>query len=230
VKGSISELCKDDLPPPGAQARDANDVEQSVELACWRRSATASRFIEQRLTDIKASLAAATSAKNHDAFDRIAREITKAMKMADEAEHMAGTARDTKASADAAPTRVAASPPIATAQAKDPAVEGLRESEHVTWPYALMVTILIVGGVYTLTRREPYVIKDEPYFRDALRVWSPLLGSESDFTVPREVKRFQNRARFYAMRLRNPAPPRRWYDKLVSRFESWEEKWQTQTR
>ena len=76
---------------------------------------------------------------------------------------------------------------------------------------------------------EPFVLKDEPYFRDALRVWSPLLGSESTFTVPREVKRFQNRARFYAMRLRNPAPRRHWYDRLVNSIEAWEERWQMRT-
>ena len=99
----------------------------------------------------------------------------------------------------------------------------------MTWPYALMLAILLPTALYALTRREPYVIKDEPYFRDALRVWSPLLGSESAFTVPREVKRFQNRARFYAMRLRNPAPRGHWYDRLVNWIEAWEEKWQMRT-
>ena len=207
--------------------RDANDVDQSIELACWRRSANATRSVEQRLNEIKASLAAAGTAKSHDAFDRIARELAKAKKLADEAEQISGTVRDATAVATA--TTVASSAPTATAQARDPATEGARQSEHVTWPYLLMIAILIPAAVYALTRREPYVLKDEPYFRDALRVWSPLLGSESAFTVPREVKRFQNRARFYAMRLRNPAPQRRWYDRLVRWLERGEETWQTRT-
>jgi hypothetical protein len=90
-----------------------------------------------------------------------------------------------------------------------------------------MLAILFPAAFYALTRREPYVLKDEPYFRDALRVWSPLLGSDSAFTVPREVKRFQNRARFYAM-LREPKPRARWHDRLVNWIERREGLWQTQ--
>src|SRR4030095_11910387 len=63
VKGPISELCKEKL-SSAAQTADANDVDQSLELTCWRASANASRAVEQRLTEIRASLAAATSARN----------------------------------------------------------------------------------------------------------------------------------------------------------------------
>jgi hypothetical protein len=45
-------------------------------------------------------------------------------------------------------------------------------------PHLLMIAILIPAAFYALTRREPYVLRDEPYFRDARRVWSPLLGRD----------------------------------------------------
>jgi hypothetical protein len=43
-----------------------------------------------------------------------------------------------------------------------------------------------------------------------MELWAPVITAERDLAAPREVKRFENKARYFAMRLRPPAERRSW--------------------
>jgi hypothetical protein len=192
-------------------------LEDSDELYCWRQSAGASRAVEEQLSQIKGSLASALAARSHDSFDRVARELTKAQKAAEAAEQLSGVMRTLPASA-ATIAPGASSPGTRTSPSED-AAGTPRKTEHDVFAYWMLYILLAWAALRALTRRDPYLLKDQPYFLDALRIWSPLLGTQSMFSVPREVKRFQNRARFYAMRLRKPAARLGWLSRIADRLD-----------
>jgi photosystem II stability/assembly factor-like uncharacterized protein len=62
-------------------------------------------------------------------------------------------------------------------------------------PFVLLLVWLFVRG-------ERYLIVDRPSFRVALNLWCALLAADPDRATPRELRRFENMARYFAMRLR----------------------------
>ena len=160
----------------------------------------------------------ANAAKRRDAFGRINDEFDRAKKASNAALASAKVSR-------AAPPKPEAGAPRAPVSDKDSLDRTSREgafAEYVAYhaspnhaPAGLVLGAILLCGVLFLFRREPYEIQDDPNFRAALGVWHKLLGQDADFSVPREVKRFQNRARYYAMRLRPNDAQRRWFDRVV---------------
>jgi hypothetical protein len=68
---------------------------------------------------------------------------------------------------------------------------------------------LLLFAAFFILRRDPYQIRDGEPFKMALDLWHPLLAMREDLATAREIRRFENRARYYAMRLRPPPPPRK---------------------
>ena len=69
------------------------------------------------------------------------------------------------------------------------------------WPVALVLApLLVIGGA--IARRSRQEIVDTPGFVKALEILSPLLLSKAHGDIPREIRRFENLARYVAMQLR----------------------------
>src|SRR5262249_500478 len=64
----------------------------------------------------------------------------------------------------------------------------------------LLVALALLFGVAALARRERRIVQDSPAFASALRCVKPLLSSIN--ATPRAIKRYQNRMRYLAARLR----------------------------
>lgn len=73
---------------------------------------------------------------------------------------------------------------------------------------AIALVVIFIG---VLTRPEP-VVRDSRTFRIALEAWSPVIGARGG--TPRQIKRFLNRLRFYAMRQRTYAEPQSLSERL----------------
>ena len=207
---ALAQSARPKKPPPPVA------LEDSDELFCWREGAAASRAVEAQLTQIRGALAAALAARSRDSFDRVAQELTKAQKAAESAEQLAGVMRTLPVSL---PPAAVASTGNSTAgtPATERANRAPRTTERAMAAYVFLFVLLAWAAVYAMTRRESYALSDQPHFQSALRIWSPLLETQKMFAVPRETKRFQNRARFYAMRLRNPIG----HPGLLSRVGAW---------
>jgi hypothetical protein len=71
------------------------------------------------------------------------------------------------------------------------------------WAYVLVLLILFLLPIAWLTRRfsEEAIVDDSPSFREALSIWDDLIAARRQ--TPRAIKRFMNRLRFLAMRVRD---------------------------
>jgi hypothetical protein len=65
----------------------------------------------------------------------------------------------------------------------------------------LPLLLVLATAIYVLSRQRREVIEDSPAFEKARRIWSALVIRRS--RNPREIKRFNNRVRYFAMRLAN---------------------------
>jgi hypothetical protein len=84
-----------------------------------------------------------------------------------------------------------------------PAVRLSRIGSIPGWLLVFIVLAALCVPVALLGRRlfTETVVDDSPHFREALRIWGPLIALRR--RTPRAVKRFMNRLRFLAMRLRD---------------------------
>ncbi|HKY30926.1 MAG TPA: hypothetical protein VJV23_00180 [Candidatus Polarisedimenticolia bacterium] len=71
--------------------------------------------------------------------------------------------------------------------------------------------MLLAAGAWALSLKPGAVLSDSPKFKEALRIWHPVVRARS--RAPRSIKRFLNRVRYYAMRqggdVPDPAPSSR---------------------
>jgi photosystem II stability/assembly factor-like uncharacterized protein len=83
-----------------------------------------------------------------------------------------------------------------------PAVLEAGQTARPLWMLPLSL-LLVLGGllVYALLRSLDAVVRDSEAFNQALNIWKRLVIAKS--ANPREIKRFQNRVRYFAMRLRD---------------------------
>jgi hypothetical protein len=82
------------------------------------------------------------------------------------------------------------------------------------WFLAWPLSVLLLAAVAMFLKRPPIVVKDSDEFRQALKVWHPLVFSRR--STPRSAKRFLNRVRYYAMRQRDLPEERR-----IDRISAW---------
>jgi hypothetical protein len=82
------------------------------------------------------------------------------------------------------------------------AIRELPSSRRWLWwaPTLLLVGIVLLFGVAAVLHREQQVVRDSPAFAAALRSVKPLLAAIN--ATPRSIKRYQNRMRYLAARLR----------------------------
>jgi hypothetical protein len=80
----------------------------------------------------------------------------------------------------------------------------LPESRQWIWwgPTILVIGIALLFGAAAVFHRERQIVRDSPAFATALRCVKPLLISIN--ATPRVIKRYQNRMRYVAARLRPP--------------------------
>lgn len=76
------------------------------------------------------------------------------------------------------------------------------------WPLLLLLAALAM----ILFQRPQVVVKDSPAFLEALEIWHPLVAAVHN--TPRSIKRYMNRLRYFAMRLRPDRPERPWWRRL----------------
>lgn len=74
---------------------------------------------------------------------------------------------------------------------------------HYFMIFTPLILLLLAGGYIILTK-PALVVKDSPAFIQALEIWHPLIIAFRN--TPRSVKRFMNRVRYLAMRLRKNEP------------------------
>jgi photosystem II stability/assembly factor-like uncharacterized protein len=200
--------------PAALPPRPARTLEAAVR--CWRESAQAARKAEARLAELAKHKETAGQAKTRDDFQLLRKEVAAAETAKEEAEEAARFPQ-MKARAPAA------SPAPAAAVNKQeekptnagPAIERHHE-EAPTWPLWLplaMLLVLAAGSI--LFVRESYVIRDDPSFVKAMDLWAPVITADRNLAAPREVKRFVNKARYFAMRLRPQEERRSWLRRLL---------------
>lgn len=111
-------------------------------------------------------------------------------------------------------------------QPSDVATVG-REKWVLAFPVLALAFALIAGFIFA----PPGALKDSPPFKTAIGCWAPVVFIRD--STPRSVKRFMNRVRLLAMRVRedsaddNDAPPsalRLWMNKMFARAHGSEQK------
>jgi len=106
--------------------------------------------------------------------------------------------------------------PIADLHVAAPRTEGL------VWLVLAGAGLLVLVAGAALRRRD-VIEPDSPTFRMSLRFWRPLygrsaVGGTAVEQTPRAIKRFVNRVRFAAMRLRSGRPEQAWSVRLLGRL------------
>ena len=78
--------------------------------------------------------------------------------------------------------------------------EGQTAKTPWSWPLPFLIALLVLAA-YLIWRSPDAVVRDSEAFNKALDIWKRLVIAKSP--NPREIKRFQNRVRYFAMRLRD---------------------------
>lgn len=81
-------------------------------------------------------------------------------------------------------------------------------------PIALTIAFLVLIAMRRLSLRTEGLVEDSEDFREALRIWHPVIFAANP--TPRGVKRHHNRLRFHAMRLRPQAEQSDWIDRMFA--------------
>lgn len=87
-----------------------------------------------------------------------------------------------------------------------------RRSPLSYWLPALAVALGASVLFWRLKRRPDRIVKDSEEFKDALRIWHPVIFAM--LKTPRGMKRFMNRVRYLAMRQRPPAAQQSVWERL----------------
>lgn len=120
---------------------------------------------------------------------------------------VSSAAPSSSAPAQDAQEPVVGGPQTAAAPVPPPVVEAPRivplTSNSLSWGYwvafPLSLAMLWLWFYFSLFRPDP-VVRDSTTFKDALRIWHPVVYAGQP--TPRSIKRFMNRVRFLAMRQR----------------------------
>lgn len=73
------------------------------------------------------------------------------------------------------------------------------------WPVFVPILVLLWIVISLIRRADEEVVRDSKEFTDALAIWHPVLYDR--LPTPRAMKRFKNKVRFLAMRVRGDANP-----------------------
>ena len=135
---------------------------------------------------------------------RATKAADRAKVYADKAEVMAGMVSAKKDDGKANGQKLPNAGEAAAREAPERAVqrpEAASAQSPPWWPVALVLApLLVIGGA--IARRSRQEIVDTPGFVKALEILSPLLLSKAHGDIPREIRRFENLARYVAMQLR----------------------------
>jgi photosystem II stability/assembly factor-like uncharacterized protein len=168
-------------------------------VGCWRERAKDARQAEAKLAELVKHRKAAELARKLDDFKQLRRELAEAMAA------MAGAERAARlpTTSVAGPVGPNAPPgPKEKGEHAEPAVV-YHHDEVPTWPLWLPVAVLLLVALGSVLLAEgDYVIHDNRSFKEAVDVWAPVVNADPELAAPREVKRFMNKARYFAMRLR----------------------------
>lgn len=85
-------------------------------------------------------------------------------------------------------------------------------------PLLFVLVLVVFLTVARLLAPKPETIADSADFREALRIWNPVIFHTNQ--TPRAVKRYQNRLRLMATALQDNRPAPDWIDRLCARFGS----------
>ncbi len=77
--------------------------------------------------------------------------------------------------------------------------------------------VFMLAGWWALSQRPELIVKDSTDFRDALAAWHPVIHRAAP--TPRELKRFLNRVRYFAMRQRPQEENSTVWQQIVRRFQ-----------
>ena len=104
------------------------------------------------------------------------------------------------------PPVVVVPPPSGSGQRPEkssgPAVLEVGQTAKTLWMLPLTLLGLLAGLLaYAMLRSLDAVVRDSEAFNQAVNIWKRLVIAKS--ANPREIKRFQNRVRYFAMRLRD---------------------------
>jgi HAMP domain-containing protein len=226
------------VPPPGAPPAPARRGEKRPRgeahapapaavptqsaILCWQECAKAARAAEEQAIEAHKQVEAGESAKARDDFRRLNDAVAAAGVAATRAEAVARLDRVRPPEPKPGPAKPPG--PESAKEEKRPSEAGgdeavvLRHAPKPRWPSGLpALAIVVLVLAFVRVARAGYVIHDDPEFLEALKIWAPVVGAESSLAAPREVKRFQNKARYFAMRLR-PMPERKsWLGRLLLR-------------
>jgi KAP family P-loop domain len=86
-------------------------------------------------------------------------------------------------------------------------------------PTILLIGLALLFGIAAVARRERRIVRDSPAFASALRCVKPLLAAVN--ATPRAIKRYQNRMRYLAARLRPAAHDPDGIDSILYRVGRW---------
>ncbi|HWO10185.1 MAG TPA: P-loop NTPase fold protein, partial [Polyangiaceae bacterium] len=186
---------------------------------CWQARAVAVFSARRQREALHAALEEARLALRKDDTSSFELALTRAATAADALQrYLRGLQNSAAPAVEQSPGPTGPTAPPRTNEDATPATDGGLIVHHEApplWPYALALSSVLV--LLTLLRpSEPYELYDREEFKEALQLWSPFLISRPELAAPREVKRFRNKARYIALRLRpTPAPTsrlRRWLE------------------
>jgi KAP family P-loop domain len=203
---------------PAGSAADGGATGQPqpmTALDCWKERAEMERRVEDEVSAARSAVTEAENAKTRDQFGLYEKAQTTALGAAAMAEREVGLVRAPAAPAAPAPAPSATQAPPSPDALASPDEQVARSLVHreaprglgSTWWAPALAFVLFAIAVLRMTRDEHAVV-DSQHFADAIRIWAPVIASVRALSAPREVRRFGNKARYFAMRLR-PAPARR---------------------
>jgi photosystem II stability/assembly factor-like uncharacterized protein len=88
----------------------------------------------------------------------------------------------------------------------------------LSWPMIALIAFIFVIALFGLFQLPPDPeVEDSPEFASALEIWHPWVIIKRQ--TPRSVKRYKNRVRYFAMRLRSDEEPQPAWKRLMLRFK-----------
>jgi photosystem II stability/assembly factor-like uncharacterized protein len=213
---TVADVCDENAPAKALPDSPANPVTTEIVVRCWRERALAARAAEAKLAELAKHKQAAEQAKARDHFQQLGKEVSAAETAKDEVERAAGLSQKRTLAPTPSPGPVGPREGDQHSTIGDTPIVEFHHEQPPTWPLWLPVAMLLVlatGSI--LFVREDYVIRDAPSFVKALGIWAPVITADRDLAAPREIKRFINKARYFAMRLRPQAEQRNWLRRLL---------------
>jgi photosystem II stability/assembly factor-like uncharacterized protein len=188
-------------------------------IRCWQERARASRAAEVEVATVRTLSGTAENARSRDNFHRLDAAVAGALEAAHRAEIAAGL--DLVRKGPPPPPSPPGTPdrPAREERSSPKGGDGSVVKWHapapswLSWFPGLALLVLIVVGMRIA--RDHYVIHDDERFEKALRIWSTVIAADPELAAPREIKRFKNKARYFAMRLRSLPPRRGWLRHLL---------------